>query len=102
MSANLKLADAIRSAGHRTGQDFARKVGISPITLSATINGRKSPRPVTIARICRELGKSPADLGLAGEEKREEGPLRDVAKNLKDCFGPLGIRQLIALLQEAE
>jgi len=58
-----KLAEAI-SADGRTAREIARAAGVNPTTLSLVLNGRRTPRVETAAKLARVLNRTPAALGL--------------------------------------
>ena len=62
-SKNIKLMAAMVRAG-LTGRDLATRCGISPVTVSHTLNQRVKPNHKTALRMAEALESTPARLGL--------------------------------------
>lgn len=68
---NAKLLAEMATQGFNNTA-LASRAGLAPATLSQALNLRVEPSPATVAALCAVLRRSPAQLGLAVREVRDE------------------------------
>lgn len=83
----MKLAARIRRHG-MTQVEFARVLGVHPVTVCNWVRGRRVPRDRHVPRLCRVLGCRPRDLGLPPPRtKRASGTLGAMLRTVRLDLG---------------
>jgi transcriptional regulator with XRE-family HTH domain len=91
---------ALRQARGLTGEQLARRIGVSRQALWYWETGRRTPRPEQLAKVAEQLGVDEAELRAGASEPAARAEvIRECRRRVADQFGvdPASVRIMVEL-----